>query len=59
MNVFFQDLKRVMQRERGLDREEDLYQFLLALKPAVPAALWQKHGLETELRAVRKARKGQ
>ena len=52
LNAFFIDLKRVIRRGQGRDRDEDLYQFLTAMKPAVPAALWRQHGLETELRTL-------
>src|SRR6185369_4057457 len=52
LDAFFRDLDRFIQRAKNAHREDKALQFLKDLKPAVPAALWQQHRLEEQLRAV-------
>lgn len=54
LEAFFRDVDRFIQSGKEAHREEKVLQFLKALKPAVPAALWRKHGLEEQLRALNK-----
>ncbi len=56
VNAFFKNLKRILQRAEGLDSKAQAYEFLQRIKPAIPPALWKKHGLEAELRVLAKAR---
>ena len=52
LDAFFRDVDRFIQRGKKARREEKVLQFLKALKPTVPAALWRRHGLEEQMRAL-------
>jgi hypothetical protein len=56
LNAFFADLNREIKKEKAVHGDEEVYQFLKALKPAVPPPLWVRHGLEAELGALEKTR---
>jgi hypothetical protein len=53
LDLFFKELNRHIQRGKAAHREGEIREFLRAFKPAVPADLWRKYGLENHLRTVR------
>ena len=54
LDAFFRDFKRMIERGKRARQDAEVRQFLEALKPAVPAELWRKHGLEEQLRVLRR-----
>jgi hypothetical protein len=52
LSAFFKDLKRVMQRAKTSEDKAQAVEFLKRMKSAITPALWQKHGLEAELRVL-------
>jgi hypothetical protein len=55
LDAFFRDVDRFIQRAKKAHREDKVSQFLRALKPAVPTALWRARGFEGQLTLVTKA----
>ena len=52
LDAFFRDVDRFIQRGKDAHREDKVLQFLKALNPSIPAALWRKHGFEEQMRAL-------
>jgi hypothetical protein len=52
LDRFFKDLKRVLQRAKTAEEKADAHEFLKRLKSAISSELWQKHGLEADMRVL-------
>jgi hypothetical protein len=53
---FFRQLSQKLKVEKATGGAEEAYQFLKAMRPAVPADLWQKYGLQDEFMALQRNR---
>ncbi|MEA2205009.1 MAG: hypothetical protein QOE77_1785 [Blastocatellia bacterium] len=52
INAFLQRLKRAVQRAKTAEEKADAHEFLKRLRSAVSSELWQKHGLEADMRVL-------
>lgn len=52
LNAFLQNLKRTLQRAKTAEEKADAHEFLKRLKSAISSELWQKHGLEADMRVL-------